>query len=83
MMMASLVEQVTPPKCPLVGDGRKKAFISLDSSCILVLSSIKLSKKVDFPAPGADNPIMKLLVADSGPLYIFLNAGELYWTTGV
>lgn len=107
MIIASLVERVTPPKWPPVGDGRIKAFMSRDNSCILVLSPIndpsktmsiiiknlifynffiytnlpplvvddgstastaifsplpvknfpKLSKKVDFPAPGGpDKP---------------------------
>ena len=36
--MASFVVLVTPPKVPLEGEGRIKAFKSLDNSNILVLS---------------------------------------------
>ena len=39
--MASLVVLVTPPNVPLDGEGRIKAFQSLDNSNILVLSPNK------------------------------------------
>ena len=39
--MASFVVLVTPPKVPLEGEGRIKAFMSLDNSNILVLSPNK------------------------------------------
>lgn len=39
--MASLVVLVTPPNVPLEGEGRIKAFQSLDNSNILVLSPSK------------------------------------------
>ena len=38
IIIASLVDLVTPPRCPQLGDGLMKAFGSLERLCILVLS---------------------------------------------